>query len=161
MPSDTTFSAVSDERSMTLHQVGNIATRGGLALVFGWIGAMKFTAYEAEAISGLVASSPLTSWTYSLFSTTTVSALIGITEIIAALLLLAGLFRPILGVLGAAMIAATLVVTTSYLFTAPVIEPSLGFPALNVLPGQFLIKDVALFGAAIWLLAHDLAATRR
>jgi uncharacterized membrane protein YkgB len=35
-----------------------------LVLVLGWIGAMKFTAYEATGIQGLVASSPLMSWLY-------------------------------------------------------------------------------------------------
>ena len=145
-----------------LHGIGKFATRTGIALVFGWIGAMKFTAYEASAISGLVSSSPLTSWMYALFSETQASALIGVAEITAAALLIAGFWRPLLGALGAAMIAGTLVVTSSFLLTAPVAEASLGgFPALNVLPGQFLLKDLALLGAVIWLLAHDLAAGRR
>ncbi|MEO0820724.1 MAG: DUF417 family protein [Pseudomonadota bacterium] len=137
--------------------IGAMATRVGLATVFGWIGAMKFTAYEAEAISGLVASSPLTGWTYALFDTITVSALIGSVEIVAAGLLLAGLVRPLLGAIGAAMVAGTLLVTASFLLTAPVAEASAGgFPALNVLPGQFLLKDLALLGAALWLVARDL-----
>ena len=34
--------------------VGTHVTRYGLALVLVWIGAMKFTTYEAEAIHGLV-----------------------------------------------------------------------------------------------------------
>lgn len=46
----------------------------------------------------------------------------------------------------------TFLVTVSFLFTAPVTEPSLGgFPALSVVPGQFLLKDVVLLGAAIFL----------
>ena len=144
-----------------LHGIGQTATRVGLAAVFGWIGAMKFTAYEAGAISGLVSSSPFTAWMYAIFTETQASALIGVVEIVAALLLIAGFWRPLLGALGALMIAGTLVVTSSFLLTAPVTEPSLGgFPALNVLPGQFLLKDLALLGAAIWLFAHDLAAPR-
>ena len=139
-------------------QTGPTLTRIGLAVVFGWIGAMKFTTYEAETISGLVALSPLTSWSYSLFSINTTAALIGVTEIVAAILLLAGFVRPLLGAFGAALMGGTLVVTASFLLTAPVVEPSLGFPALNVLPGQFLLKDIALFGAALWLALHDLRA---
>ena len=38
---------------------GKAAVRFSIAGVLGWIGAMKFTAYEANAIEGLVASSPL------------------------------------------------------------------------------------------------------
>lgn len=161
MPAGTSLRAHTENSATSFHRLGETVTRGGLAVVFGWIGAMKFTAYEAEAISGLIASSPLTAWTYAIFSKGTVSSLIGSVEIAAALLLLAGFARPMLGALGAAIVAMTLLVTASFLLTAPVIEPSLGAPALNVLPGQFLLKDVALLGAAIWLFAHDFAATHR
>ena len=40
--------------------------------------------------------------------------------------------------------------TLSFLFSTPGWELSLGgFPALSALPGQFLLKDVVLLGAAI------------
>jgi uncharacterized membrane protein YkgB len=40
--------------------------------------------------------------------------------------------------------------TLSFLLTTPGWEPSLGgFPALSALPGQFLLKDVVLLGAAL------------
>lgn len=133
-------------------------TRVGLAIVFAGIGAMKFTGYEAEAIEGLVASSPLTSWLYALFGLRTAAALIGVVEIAAAALLLAGFVRPVLGAAGAALMMATLLVTLSFLLTAPVVEASVGWPALNVLPGQFLLKDLALLGAATWLFLKDRAA---
>src|SRR5215510_3800913 len=55
-------------------------------LVLLWIGAMKFTAYEAHAIHDLVASSLLRSWTYGVFGVQALSSLIGIT-----LLAIAGL----------------------------------------------------------------------
>ena len=36
-------------------------------------------------------------------------------------------------------------------------EPSLGgFPALSVAPGQFILKDAVLLGAAIWSLGEAL-----
>ena len=44
--------------------LGGFLIRYGLVLVLGWIGAMKFTAYEAEGIKTLVETSPLTSWMY-------------------------------------------------------------------------------------------------
>jgi uncharacterized membrane protein YkgB len=55
--------------------------RYGLALIIVWIGALKFAAYEAAAIEGLVANSPLLSWTYGIASVPTVAALIGVVEI--------------------------------------------------------------------------------
>ncbi len=44
----------------------------------------------------------------------------------------------------------------SMLFTTPGWEPTLGFPALSALPGQFLLKDIVLFGAALWFLGESL-----
>lgn len=128
------------------------ALRFSTAGVLGWIGAMKFTAYEAGAIEGLVASSPLTGWLYAVFSVQAASNLIGTVEITTALLLAAGAKYPRAALLGALGALMTFLVTVSFLFTAPVTEPSLGgFPALSVVPGQFLLKDVVLLGAAIFL----------
>ena len=47
--------------------------------------------------------------------------------------------------------------TLSFLFSTPGWEPSLGgFPALSVVPGQFVLKDVVLLGVAVWLLGDIL-----
>src|SRR5262245_33682029 len=67
--------------------LGRHAARYGLVLVLLWIGAMKFTAYEAEGISAFVANSPLMSWAYSVFSVRGFSAVLGVTEIAVALLI--------------------------------------------------------------------------
>jgi uncharacterized membrane protein YkgB len=51
------------------------------------------------------------------------------------------------------MAVATFVITLTFLFSTPGWEPSLGgFPALSVAPGQFILKDAVLLGAAIWSL---------
>lgn len=75
-----------------METVGRDSVRYGLVLVLFWIGGMKFTAYEAAGITGFVANSPLMSWTYSLFSIQGFSALLGVTEIVIAVLIAA---RPI------------------------------------------------------------------
>jgi Protein of unknown function, DUF417 len=50
--------------------------------------------------------------------------------------------------------------TISFLFSTPGWEPSLGgFPALAVVPGQFLLKDIVLVGASVWSLGEPLAST--
>ena len=120
---------------------------------------MKFTAYEAGAIEGLVASSPLLSWLYAVASQQGVSNLIGTIEIaVAAALAIGPVFRPaaIVGALGA---IATFAITLTFLFSAPGWEPSLGgFPALSVVPGQFLLKDIVLLAASVSLLAKALAS---
>ncbi|MGI9419992.1 MAG: YkgB family protein [Geminicoccaceae bacterium] len=140
-----------------LASIGRYATLYGIVLVFAWIGAMKFTAYEAGAIEGLVASSPLLSWLYAIFDQRGAANLIGVVEIVAAILLATRPWSARAGAAGAAMVAATTAVTLTLLVTAPGWEPSLGgFPALSVVPGQFLIKDAVLFGAALWILGDAL-----
>jgi uncharacterized membrane protein YkgB len=44
------------------------------------------------------------------------------------------------------------------LSTPGVIEPSLGFPAISVAPGQFLLKDIGLLAASILVAGHSLMA---
>jgi reactive chlorine resistance protein C len=52
--------------------------------------------------------------------------------------------------------------TLTFLFSTPgVVEPSLGFPALSAVPGQFLIKDVVLLDAAHWSTGEALRAVQR
>src|ERR1044072_8785413 len=68
-------------------KLGAFFIRYGLVLVLGWIGAMKFTAYEAEGIKTLVETSPLMSWMYRVFSVQATSNIIGVTELVAAFLI--------------------------------------------------------------------------
>ncbi|ENM5934138.1 DUF417 family protein [Vibrio mimicus] len=141
----------------SLDKVADNAVRFSIVIVLAWIGAMKFTSYEAGAIEGLVASSPLTSWLYSVFSLQGASNLIGLVEVATALALLFAPVYRIIAVLGAASATLTFAVTSSFLLSAPITEPSLGgFPAISVVPGQFLLKDIVLLSAAISLLAKAL-----
>lgn len=160
--SETTGTPSVERDIAQLSNLGSYVTLFGLVLVFGWIGAMKFTAYEASAVEGLVASSPLLSWLYKILDQTGAANLIGVIEIATAALLAFRPWSPHAGAAGAALAAATTAVTFSFLLTAPVWEASLGgFPALSVVPGQFLLKDVVLFGAALWILGDCLSELRR
>jgi uncharacterized membrane protein YkgB len=43
------------------------------------------------------------------------------------------------------------------MFSTPgVIEPGLGFPAITVAPGQFLLKDIGLLAASLFVAGHSL-----
>ena len=138
--------------------LGEHLTRYSIALVLLWIGAMKFTAYEAGAIEGLVASSPLVSWLYSIASVQGVSNLIGSIEIATSLAIVLGKFNRHVALIGASAAIATFAITLSFLFSAPGWEASLGgFPALSVVPGQFLLKDVVLLAASVTLLGKALS----
>lgn len=139
---------------------GQQVLRYSLVLVLLWIGGMKFTAYEAEGISVFVSNSPLMSWAYSVFSVRSFSGILGMTEIAVALLIAARPLSSGLALLGSAAAAGMFLTTLSFMVTTPgVWEPAAGgFPALSVVPGQFLVKDFVLFGAAITLFGQDLRA---
>ena len=66
------------EPATGLETAGHLILRYGLVLVVGWIGAMKFTAYEAAGIQPLVANSPFMGWMYRFLSVRLFSDLLGI-----------------------------------------------------------------------------------
>jgi uncharacterized membrane protein YkgB len=147
---------------INVQAVGGSVIRYGLAGVIGWIGLMKFTSVEAQAIWPLAQHSPLMSWASTALGVRPFSHLVGVAEVtIAALIAL----RPVAArasALGSALAVGMFATTLSFLLTTPgVWEASLGgFPAISVLPGQFLLKDVVLLGASLWSLGESLARRR-
>jgi reactive chlorine resistance protein C len=139
--------------------VAPVVGRYGLVVVIAWIGALKFTAYEAKGIQPLVANSPFMSWVYEIFSVNTFSALLGVVEITTAVLLAIKPFSPRLSALGSVLATGLFVATITFLFTTPGVGEAAagGFPVLSA-TGQFLIKDVALLGLSVWTLADSLRA---
>jgi uncharacterized membrane protein YkgB len=122
---------------------------------------MKFTAYEAQGIRPLAENSPLMSWLLAALGVQAFSDLLGAVEIATGLLLALRPVSALATAIGSAMAIATFLTTLSFLFTTPGWEQSLGgFPALSALPGQFLLKDVVLLGAAVWSLREALGALR-
>ena len=139
------------EAASRLEVLGSLVLRYGLVLVIGWIGLMKFTEYEAKGIEPFVAHSPLMSWMYGFLSVRGFSAALGVVEVATAILIGLRHWSAKASALGSAAAVLMFLTTLSFLFSTPGWEPSLGgFPALSALPGQFLIKDVVLLGAAIW-----------
>jgi reactive chlorine resistance protein C len=139
--------------------VGRFLGRYGLVLVIGWIGALKFANYEAHQIQPLVANSPFMGWLYHIFPVYTFSALLGVFELSAAVLLAIKPLAPRLSVVGSVLAIVLFLATTSFLFTTPGIgEPAGGgFPAVSII-GEFLLKDVPLLGLSFWTLGDSLRA---
>lgn len=134
---------------------------GSLAVIYGWFGGMKFTRYEAEGLVGLVSNNPLLSWTYSLFSVEGFSNLLGFLELSIAVLIVARLIKPIYSLVGGLLSAGLFATTLSFMATTPgVFVPELGFPAISVAPGQFLLKDAGLFALSLWIAVDSFAALR-
>lgn len=68
-------------------RVGEVAVRYGLVLVILWFALMKFTNVEAEGLKPLVGASFAMGWTYHFLSAQAFSRMLGITELIVALLI--------------------------------------------------------------------------
>ncbi len=141
---------------------GRLLVRYGLVVVIAWIGALKYTTYEATAIQPLIAHSPMLSWLYNIFSVRTLAAVLGTAEIIAAVLIALRPLSARASAVGSAFGILLFLSTLSFLFTTPGVTgaPADGFPVLSVLPGQFLLKDLVLIGAALWTLGDSLGAAR-
>jgi uncharacterized membrane protein YkgB len=103
--------------------------RYGLVLILFWIGAMKFTAFEAKAIKPLVETSPFLSWMYRIFDLQTVSNIFGITEIAFGLMIGLRPISPRLTAFGSTAAVLMFLTTLTFLLSLPGWEPALGgFP---------------------------------
>lgn len=130
-----------------------------LAVIYFWFGGMKFTHYEAQGLVPLVSNSPFLGWVYDIFSVDTFSSLLGVLEVSIGVLIAGRLLSPKLSLIGGVLSAGLFFTTLSFIFSTPgVIEPGLGFPAITVAPGQFLLKDIGLLAASIFVAGHSLTA---
>ena len=134
--------------------------RYALVLVISWIGFMKFTGPEAQAIQPLLATSPFMSWLLRVFSLQGASNFIGVAEVTTALLLALRPFSAKIGLAGGVLAIGTFLTTLSFMLSLPhaaVWDQSLGgFPALAG-NGGFLVKDFVLLGAAVLCTSDALA----
>ena len=146
------------ERVVAIENIGKEIVRWGLVVVLAWIGGMKFTAYEAIGIQPLVAHSPIVGWMYDFLSVRSFSTMLGFIEIGTAVLISLRSISPKASAIGAILAIGLFATTLSMVFTTPGWEPTLGFPALSAIPGQFLLKDIVLFGASVWSLGESLKA---
>ena len=133
-----------------------------LAVIYFWFGGMKFTHYEAQGLVPLVSNSPLLGWVYEIFSVDLFSALLGVLEVSIGLLIAGRAFSPKLSLIGGALSAGLFFTTLSFMFSTPgVIEAGIGFPAITVAPGQFLLKDIGLLAASVFVAGHSLVELER
>ncbi len=157
----TTMTAQSTQAGRTLEQLGAMVIRYGLVVILVWVGALKFTAYEAEGIKPLVENSPLMSWALQVFGLATLSKLIGVVEIGLGLLIATRFFAPGVSAIGSLGAIGVFLITLTFVLTTPgVWQPGYGFPFPSPMPGQFLLKDLLLLGAAMWTAGEALVAAR-
>jgi uncharacterized membrane protein YkgB len=157
---ETSTRGAEDTWERRLEGLGVLLLRYGLVIILLWVGALKFTAYEAEAIQVFVENSPLLSWLYDVVSVRTFSTLLGIVEITLGLMIATRPFMPKVSAVGSLGALFLFLVTLTFVFSTPgVWQPGYGFPYLSPDPGQFLAKDVALAAIAIWTAGEALRAT--
>jgi uncharacterized membrane protein YkgB len=130
--------------------------RASMVIIFVFFGYQKWFAYEAGRLVPFISNSPLIWWLYPVFGLRGASWLLGVSEWTFGALLLAGFWDKRLGILGAAGSTVTFIMTVTIIpFMPDGWDASAGgFPAMtgNV---PFLMKDVVLLAASIYLLKQD------
>ena len=135
------------------HNVPFLVSSVGMIVMLLWAGSYKMTAPGAEGIIPLVSNSPLISWHFKVFGPYVGSDLIGTTEIIAALLIVAGYFKPKAGVIGSLLTTGMFFTTSTMLITTPGATVSIhGIRYMSFL-GLFLYKDVISLGVSLYLIS--------
>jgi uncharacterized membrane protein YkgB len=130
-----------------------LVTSIGMIVMLLWAGSFKMTAPGAEGIIPLVTNSPLIWWDYKIFGPYIGADFIGLTEWIAAALLIAGYFKPKAGMLGGIILLGMFFTTSTMLITTPdAIISYHGMRYMNNL-GLFLFKDFIAFGASFYLIS--------
>ncbi len=152
---------ITTNKVSSLERIGAGLIRYALVAVLLWVGMLKFTAYEAEAIKPLVENSPILSWVYNVMSVQTFSMVLGTTEILLGILIAARPFSPKASALGSFGAIIMFLITLTFLLSTPgVWQPEYGFPCLSPMPGQFIAKDVLFLSAAVWTAGEALNASR-
>jgi uncharacterized membrane protein YkgB len=132
--------------------------RGALVFIFLIFGYQKWFEYEAHVVLPFIIHGPLTFWLYPAFGVRGASMFLGAAEWTFGALLFLGFWSPRLGVLGALGSTFTFVATVTIIpfFPNAWAARAGGFPAMTV-PLAFLIKDIVLLAASIYLLKQDVA----
>lgn len=171
-------------KASTLDRLGIHLVRIGVAIIFIWIGALKFVPYEADSITPFVANSPVMSFFYEhpteykehlthegqldpvkrewqvANHTYAFSDGLGTVEILIGLLVLSYAFSRRLGMVGSVLAFLTPIVTLSFLITTPEAwvsslgDAHFGFPYLSG-GGRLVLKDVLMLAGGVLMIADS------
>src|SRR6202047_3697273 len=129
--------------------------RASMALIFLLFGYQKWFEYEAQTLIPFIRNGPLIFWMYPVFGIRGASGFLGASEWLFAALLFWGFWNKKAGILGALGCAFAMIGTVTISpFMPDGWDAAAGFPAMkgNV---AFLMKDVVLLAASIYLLKQD------
>ena len=117
--------------------------RYSLAVILIWIGALKF-ADPSPVVGLLKASLPFLASAGFVY-------VLGAVEVVVGIALVAGFMLRYAGLVLLGLFAGTLLI---FLVAPAVSYGDAGFPLLSLV-GQFLLKDLVLFGASLQVIAQD------
>ena len=123
-----------------LENLGAHVLRYSLIFFLLFFGALKWTVDEARAVNPLIANSPFLSWTNHAFGVQGASELIGVIELVLALLIALRRWKPLISAWGSVFAVGMFLVTLSFLLTTPNVQQD----------APFLLKDLSLLGASLW-----------
>jgi uncharacterized membrane protein YkgB len=130
--------------------------RAAMVIIFFFFGYQKWFAYEVERLIPYISNGPLIFWLYPAFGMRGATLFLGVSEWTFGTLLFLGFWNKKLGILGALCSSITFIATvTIFPFMPDGWDAAAGgFPAMtgNV---PFLMKDVVLFAASVYLLKQD------
>jgi uncharacterized membrane protein YkgB len=130
--------------------------RAAMVIIFLFFGYQKWFEYEAQVLIPYISNGPLIFWMYPAFGIRGASWFLGVSEWLFGALLFSGFWNKKLGILGALGSCATFIMTVTIIPFMPNgwAASAGGFPAMtgNV---PFLMKDVVLFAASVYLLRQD------
>jgi uncharacterized membrane protein YkgB len=130
--------------------------RASMVLIFVFFGYQKWWDYEAQVLIPYISNGPLIFWMYPVFGIWGASWFLGVSEWVFGALLFAGFWNKPLGILGALGSCFSFIATVTIIPFMPDgwAASAGGFPAMtgNV---PFLMKDVVLFAASVYLLKQD------
>jgi uncharacterized membrane protein YkgB len=134
-----------------------LVTSIGMIVMLLWAGSYKMTAPGAEGIIPLVSNSPLTWWHFKLFGPYIGSDIIGLTEITAAILIIAGYVRPKAGIIGGFITTVMFFTTSTMLISTPgaiIAVHGVRYMRYMSFTGLFLFKDVISLGVSFYLISY-------
>jgi len=131
--------------------------RGSMVIIFVLFGYQKWFEYEAQVLIPYISHGPLVFWLYPAFGIRGGSWFLGVAEWLIAVLLIMGFRNNKLGILGALGSVITFLSTVTIIpFVPNAWEASAGgFPAMAGGTTAFLMKDVVLLAASVYMLKQD------
>jgi uncharacterized membrane protein YkgB len=136
--------------------------RASMVIIFAFFGYQKWFEYEAQVLIPYISNGPLIFWLYPVFGIRGATWFLGASEWLFGTLIFLGFWSRRAGMLGALGSVATFVGTVTIIPFMPNgwAASAGGFPAMtgNI---PFLMKDIVLLAASIYLLKQDVRRVYR